>query len=254
MTFYAEDNKGSYFPTEDFNLASFCFNISIVIIFPCNIKIYSSLSRLNRIIDACFQAKTGQIVKLFQNMSAIKEDRASDMTVWHSLNSLLASCICRIPSEPLGSHLTEPRSGGQVLAGSGMTSADQAGSCGVVVGGLGQLRLVVRKDFGNKGKSWHPQHQTIICVPTMFHNNKPNWLEEEEMKVSGKFFFFFFSGDIKMVVQFQNKRANERDRYVILQMSFFCILNEGNHWNKYIIRTSVSFADVCLKITEYHQI
>lgn len=156
MTFYAEANKGSYFPTEDSNLASFCFNISIVIIFPCNIKIYSSLSRLNRIIDACFQAKTGQIVKLFQNMSAIKEDRASDMTVWHSLNSLLASCICRIPSEPLRSHLTEPLSGGQVLAGSGTTSADRAGSCGVVVGGLGQLRLVVRKDFGNKRKSWHP--------------------------------------------------------------------------------------------------
>lgn len=165
MTFYAEDNKGSCFPTEDFNLASFCFNISIVIIFPCNIKIYSSLSRLNRIIDACFQAKTGQIVKLFQNMSAIKEDRASDMTVWHSLNSLLASCICRIPSEPLGSHLTEPRSGGQVLAGSGMTSADQAGSCGVVAGGWDSSVSRSGKTLVTRGKADIPSTRQLSVSP-----------------------------------------------------------------------------------------
>lgn len=46
-----------------------------------------------------------------------------------------------------------------------------------------------------------------------------------------------------MVVQFQNKRPNEAGRYVILSMSFFCIFNEGNNWNKCIIRTAFRFAE-----------
>lgn len=91
-----------------------------------------------------------------------------------------------------------------------MTSADQSEARGPC-----RPCPAVGEDFGNKGKSLYPeraaaaaQHQTIMCDPTMFHNNNPNRLEEEEMKESGKLFFFIFLFlGTKTILLLKNKRS-----------------------------------------------
>lgn len=77
----------------------------------------------------------------------------------------------------------------------------------------------VREAFGNKGKAdilskASAQHQAINCDPTMFHNN-PYSLEEEEMKLSGK---FFGERDIKWFCRskIQEFQENEPSRSVTL--------------------------------------
>lgn len=82
-----------------------------------------------------------------------------------------------------------------------MTSADQSeewGPCRLSAAvRASRVPLVTRgKAYISWASAVATQHQTIICDPTMFHNNNPNGLEVEEMKVSGNFFLFIF-WDIK---------------------------------------------------------
>lgn len=77
------------------------------------------MSRLNRITDACFQAKTGQIVKLSQNTSAIKRRQAlrHDCLTLIKTFYLHPTSVIFSPnlSQHIGSRLSEPCSGGQIL-------------------------------------------------------------------------------------------------------------------------------------------
>lgn len=103
-----------------------------------------------------------------------------------------------------------------------MTSADQSeerGPCrlGPAVRASRVPSVTRRKAYTSWAGAAATQHQTIICDPTMFHNNNPNVLKEEEMKVSGNFFFYFWrqrkwfcSSKIKEI------RPNNPSRYVIL--------------------------------------
>lgn len=70
------------------------------------------------------------------------------------------------------------------------------------------------------------QHQAINCDPTTFHNN-PNRLEEEEMKLSGK----FFSGEgYKMILQVQNTRIPRKWTKQICDTVDVILHLQWGHW------------------------
>lgn len=143
------------------------------------------------------------------------------MTIWHSLNcwKILSNRVLHLSNSSVLHYRQRPSHALEYFGWTSlwkepqvsvwlteMTSADQSEDCGPR-----RLCPAVGEDFGNKGKSLYPEralralkHQTIICDPAMFHNNNPNRLKEEEMKVSGKCFFFFL--DAEMIPQFKNKR------------------------------------------------
>lgn len=215
----------------------------------------------NGIIDAAFRRKNRRDCKSALRYECNKTRQAllkkHYMTIWHSLNcwKILSNRVLHLSNSSVLHYRQRPSHALEYFGWTSlwkepqvsvwlteMTSADQSEDCGPC-----RLCPAVGEDFGNKGKSLYPEralralkHQTIICDPAMFHNNNPNRLKEEEMKVSGKCFFFFL--DAEMIPQFKNKRKriptkwSRADTWSFRRHSSASSDNEGNDGNTHIIK------------------